>query len=221
MTPEELFFKLNKIHRAAIVAGVCVILLVAFYFLVISDMLSYINRLNKDIDKLKIAIANEKVIAKTKPQLEVKLKNLESKLKTMVASLPQSKEIEVLIRKINDLVARAALVQKTFTPGKEVVNRKLYYAKIPFRIEIHGNYEKQGRFFTSLSELPRIINVPSVVLSRSGGAGSRESSLARYAGLVNLQASINAVTFRRLSPEEIKRIDASKKKRGRRRGRRR
>lgn len=220
MTPEELFFKLNKIHRAAIVGGICIILLVAFYFLIISDMLAYINRLNKDIDKLKIAIANEKVIAKTKPQLEVKLKNLESKLKTMVASLPQRKEIEVLIRKINDLVARAALVQKTFTPGKEVVNKKLYYAKIPFQIEIHGNYEKQGRFFTSLSELPRIINVPSVVLSRSSGAGSRESSLARYAGLVNLQASINAVTFRRLSPEEIKRIEASKKKGGRR-GRRR
>jgi Tfp pilus assembly protein PilO len=219
MTPEELFFKLNKIHRAAIVAGVCALLVVAFYFLVVSDMLNQISRINKKIDKTKIAIANQREIAKTKPKLEGKLRDLEAQLKTMVASLPQKKEIEVLIRKINDLVSRAALVQKKFTPGKEVVNRQLYYATIPFNIEVLGNYEKHGRFFTSLKELPRIINVPSVSLSRSKGGG-REGSLAEYAGMVNLAAQVNAVTYRRLSPEEIKRIEAQKKANKGRRGRR-
>jgi type IV pilus assembly protein PilO len=217
MTPEELFFKLNKIHRGAIVAGVCALLLVGFYFLVVSDMLDNISRINKRIDKIKISIANQREIAKTKPQLEGKLRDLEAQLKTMVASLPQQKEIEELIRKITDLAARAALIQKHFTPGKEVVNEKLYYAEIPFTIEVNGNYEKHGRFFTSLSELPRIINVPSVTLSRSKGGG-RESALAEYAGMVNLNAQVNAVTYRRLSPQEIKAIEAAKKsKKGRRR----
>ena len=223
MTVEDVFFKLNRVHRIVIVGIICVLALVLFVVFVISDKRKSIAKTEKEIGRLKLAIVNQENTLKKKPILLKQLKALRVELRGMVASLPQKQEIEMLIRKITDLATQSALVQQKFVPGREKVNRKLYYARIPFSLTVQGDYQKQGNFFASLHDLPRIVNVPSVSFSRTGGVSERERALSRKMGLVNLQANINAVTYRRLSPEEIKRIDAAKKqgaKRGRKRRRR-
>ncbi len=221
MTVEEVLFKLNRVQRIAIVGALCVLCLVLFVFMVISDMRKSISKTEKTIGRLKLAIVNQENTLKKKPILKKQLKALKVQLKGMVASLPQKQEIELLIRKITDLASQSALVQQKFVPGKEKINKKLYYARIPFSLTVQGDYQKQGNFFASLHDLPRIVNVPSVTFSKTGGVSARERSLARKMGLVTLQANIHAVTYRRLSPAEIKRIAAkAKKKRGRKRRRR-
>lgn len=211
MSPEELFFKLNRLQRTLIVGAICVLALVGWYFLAISDIRQAISRYEQEIGKLKVQIANEQRILQEGPKLKARIEKLKSRLQTMVASLPEKQDIEALLKRITDLLAESNLVSTRFIPGQEQVNRELYYASIPISLNVRGDYFKQGAFLASLNSLPRIVNVPSIKLSPAGGMSGRESQVAQKLDLLPLTADISGVTFRRLSPEEIKRITEEKK----------
>jgi type IV pilus assembly protein PilO len=223
MNAQELFFKLNRIQRIAIVVAIAVLLQVVFYFLVVSDKLGYISALNQQINRLKMDIRNEENNLKQGPKLMAKIDGLKKKLQTMVAGLPEKQDIEELLQKISQLLSQTNLTTKRFVPGKEQINTELYYAKIPISLDIRGIYRRQGAFLAALNNLSRIVNVPNIRLSPDGNRSSTEKKL----GLWPLNANVTANTYRRLSQEEIKRIQEQNKKaqkgrrgRGRRRGRR-
>jgi Tfp pilus assembly protein PilO len=132
----------------------------------------------------------------------------------MVASLPEKQDIEALLKRITDLLAESNLVATRFVPGQEQINTELYYASIPISLNVQGDYFKQGSFLASLNSLPRIVNVPSIKLVPSG-TGGRESEIARKFEVIQLLADISGVTYRRLSPEEIKDITEQKRPAGR------
>jgi len=217
MAPEELFYKLNRLHRILILAGLGVLMLVAFYFLVISDTLDIISRLEKERERLRVDIAKQESRLQQGPKLEKQIEALKRQLETVVASLPEKQDIEALLKKITDLLSESALVAKRFVPGQEQINRELYYARIPIELSVRGDYVKQGTFLASLNNLPRIVNVPTIKLSASGGLSGREMDLAKKLDVLSLDSDISAVTFRRLSKEEIDAI--AKQKAPRPRGR--
>ena len=135
----------------------------------------------------------------------------------MVASLPEKQEIEILLKKITDLLSQTNLVAKRFVPGKEKVDEELYYATIPLELNVRGEYQKIGAFLASLNDLPRIVNVPTIKLGKAGALSSRESDLVKKLDVIALDSNVSGVTYRRLSPEEIKEItqrkaEAAKKK---------
>jgi len=210
MSPKELFFKISTLQRRLIVAGICVLLLVLFYWLFIADLRADIEKLQGQIRSTEIEITNQKKILQEGPKLLARIKDLEQKLQAMVASLPEQQEIEGLLKQITDLLSESNLVSKKFAPGKEQVNEELFYATIPIQLNVRGDYQKQGSFLMSLNDLPRIVNVPTIKLSKAGGLSGREGDLAKKLDVVSLDADINGVTYRRLSQEEIKAITAKK-----------
>jgi type IV pilus assembly protein PilO len=210
MSPEELFYKITTLQRRLIVAGVCVLLLIVFYFLVVSDMMAQIDKLQAQIGRTEIEIINQKKILADGPKLLGRIKELEQRLQTMVASLPEQKEIEGLLKQITDLLSESNLVSKKFAPGKEQINEELFYATIPIQLNVRGDYQKQGSFLLNLNDLPRIVNVPTVRLVKAGSLSGREGDLAKKLDVVSLDADISGVTYRRLSQDEIKAIAAKK-----------
>ncbi|MEW6531719.1 MAG: type 4a pilus biogenesis protein PilO [Thermodesulfobacteriota bacterium] len=210
MTAEELFFRVSKIQRLAIVIAVAALLLVAFYFLVISDNLSVISSLEQQIARIKTDIINQENIEKQGPQLKARIQELKDKLETMVASLPEKQEIEQLLQTVTQLLSETHLISKKFVPGAEQVDTELYYAKIPISLSTTGDYQKQGAFLAGLNDLPRIVNVPSISLRRASGLSPRETELASKLDLIHLEADISGETYRRLTPEEIKRVQEQK-----------
>lgn len=207
---EDIFSKVSKIQRILIVAAVCILLMVGFYFLVISDIQDQISSLEKQIGQLKIDIENQERILAEGPKLKARIQELEQKLQSMVASLPEKQEIELLLKKITDLLAESNLVATKFAPGQEQINEELYYATIPIQLSVRGDYSRQGTFLTSLNDLPRIVNVPSLRLGKSGGLSSRETDMAKKLDVIALDAEISGVTYRRLSAEEQKAITQRK-----------
>jgi type IV pilus assembly protein PilO len=214
LEPREIFFKLSKIHRILIVVVICILLLVAFYFLWVAEDLEKATALETEIGRLKLEITNQEKTKAEGPKLEARLRELDKKLETMVASLPEKQEIEVLLKKITDLLAQTNLVAKRFVPGKEQVNEELYYATIPLELNVRGEYSKIGAFLASLKDLPRIVNVPTIKLNRAGALSNRESDLVRKLDVIALDSDISGVTYRRLSPEEIKEITQRKAQAG-------
>jgi type IV pilus assembly protein PilO len=210
MSPEEIFFKITTLQRRLIVAGVCVLILVIFYFVAVSDMLVQIDKLQAQITRTEMEITNQKKVLAEGPRFLARIKELEQRLQTMVASLPEQKEIEGLLKQITDLLSESNLVSKKFAPGKEKIDEDLYYATIPIQLNVRGDYQKQGSFLLSLNDLPRIVNVPTIKLVKAGGLSGREGDLAKKLDVVSLDADINGVTYRRLSQDEIKAIAAKK-----------
>lgn len=203
MTPQEVFFKLAGWQRYAIVAGVCIALIVGFYFLFVSDMFVEISKIEKEIEQFNMQILNQKKILEQGPALEKKIEGLRAQLQTMVASLPEKQEIEGLLKKITDLLSESHLTASRFVPGQEQINAELQYATIPITLTVKGDYQKQGAFMARLQDLPRIVNVPKITLAK-GELGGRDASVAKNLEIVPLNAEISGVTFRRLSPEEVK-----------------
>jgi type IV pilus assembly protein PilO len=184
--------------------------LVIFYFVAVSDMLVQIDKLQAQITRTEMEITNQKKVLAEGPRFLARIKELEQRLQTMVASLPEQKEIEGLLKQITDLLSESNLVSKKFAPGKEKIDEDLYYATIPIQLNVRGDYQKQGSFLLSLNDLPRIVNVPTIKLVKAGGLSGREGDLAKKLDVVSLDADINGVTYRRLSQDEIKAIAAKK-----------
>lgn len=210
MSIEEVFFKVTKIQRTLIVAAVSVLLLVAFYFLVIADIRSQIDSLEQQIGKIKIEITNQENVLREGPKLKQRIEELREELQQRVALLPEKQDIEALLKKITDLLSESRVVATKFVPGKEEVNQELYYARIPIQLSISGDYQKQLNFLASLNNLPRIVNVPVIKLTKSAGSGGREGDVAKKLEVVTLDAAVNGETYRRLSPEEVKAIPKGK-----------
>jgi len=217
MNLQELFFKLTAIQRAAIVVAVGVLLLIPFYFFVVAEKLNEIDQKEKEIGRVKIEIINQQKILAQGPELKQKIQNLSAQLQSMVASLPQKQDIEALLKKITDLLSESNLVAARFVPGAETINPQLQYAAIPISLSVRGDYVKHGSFLASLRELPRIVNVPTITLKKAGGLTGRESDLARKLDVIALDAEISGVTYRRLTPEEIKALAQPKPGQPRRR----
>lgn len=214
LEPQEIFFKLKTIHRILIVVGICILLLVAFYFLWVAEDLEKVSSLEKQIGSLKLEIINQEKTLAEGPKLKARIQELEKKLQTMVASLPEKQEIEILLKKITDLLSQTNLVAKRFVPGKEKVDEELYYAEIPLELNVRGEYQKIGTFLSSLNDLPRIVNVPTIKLGKAGALSSRETDLVKKLDVIALDSNIGGVTYRRLSPEEIKVITQRKAEAG-------
>ena len=58
----ELFFKLKPIQRVAILVAVCVLLLIPFYFFVVSDKFNEIDQKQNEIGRVKMEIINQQKI---------------------------------------------------------------------------------------------------------------------------------------------------------------
>lgn len=210
MTPEEVFFKVTRLQRKLAVGLLCIVLVGLFYWLFVSDMLDQIDALEKQITRINIEIKNQEQVSAERPKLLARIKEYEQKLETMVASLPEQREIEGLLKQITELLSESNLVSQKFAPGKEQVNEELYYATIPIALNVRGDYQKQGSFLASLNDLPRIVNVPSIRLNKAASMSGREGELAKKLDMVSLEADISGVTYRRLTPNEIRAITQKK-----------
>jgi len=77
--------------------------------------------------------------------------------------LPTEKEIPGLLRNVSSLGNDVHLEFLLFQPQKEVI--KNFYAEVPVRLKLEGEYLNMEKFIKKLSELPRIINVSKLKFS--------------------------------------------------------
>jgi Tfp pilus assembly protein PilO len=201
----EIFQKLKPWQRILAVVGICVLLMVPFYFFVVSDLWDEIAAKEKAIGTVKMEIINEEKILAEGPKLEAKINDLKARLDSMVASLPEKEDIEELLKTITNLLTEFSLVSSRFVPGAEAPNVQLQYATIPVSISVRGDFKKLFAFFSQLKGLPRIVNVPTVKFVPSAGSGA-EAELAKRLGIVPVEAEITGHTFRRLSVQEVERL---------------
>ncbi|MDP3856861.1 MAG: type 4a pilus biogenesis protein PilO [Stagnimonas sp.] len=128
------------------------------------------------------------------------LAEMERSFGTMLRQLPSKTEVANLLQDISQTRVASALEEELFEPQAEAP--KDFYAEVPNRIVVTGNYHEMGQFISSVAALPRIVTIDEVELKPIGGQGSRSE----------LRMSALAKTYRYLDDGEL--MEAKPKKAG-------
>ncbi|HLL52719.1 MAG TPA: type 4a pilus biogenesis protein PilO, partial [Myxococcaceae bacterium] len=109
---------------------------------------------------------------------------LETKLQEALTELPEKKDLEELLAQLNDIGKKSGLEIALVEPVAE--SPAGFYAKIPIKMNVSGNYHEIARFLFDVSNLRRIVNVNNIKFTSPTVKNEK----------VTLQSEFLATTFR-------------------------
>ncbi len=113
--------------------------------------------------------------------------------------LPTDPDIPGFMRSINALAEASGLQISLIRPVDE--RPAQYYARIPVELKVRGGYLSLARFFHTISQLPRVINMENIKLTHPTiDPSTRE---------VHMEAEVQATTFRSVEPAGGRRTGAA------------
>lgn len=120
------------------------------------------------------------------------LKEMERRFGKMLRQLPSKAEIANLLTDISHTRAAAGLDEELFQPLSE--SQRDFYAEVPTKMVVVGNYHQLATFISGISSMPRIVTVHNIQISPTGKAKDDK---------VKLRMSLVVKTYRYLDEEEL------------------
>lgn len=115
----------------------------------------------KSIREERIQVEKEVEMLKQKKeeleQIEQELEIMRVQLKSLEAIIPQEEEIDVILRRIQQLAYDSRIDIIQFTP-KALVNKEFFSEK-PISMELTGNYHNLAVFFSKISNFSRLFTM--------------------------------------------------------------
>lgn len=182
--------KLPKAARIGILAGIGVLMCVAYYFSSYQDSSQELDRLRVEEANLQRKLSSVRIIAGNLGAFEIEIGHLEIKLKKALRQLPNEKQLEVLLTDISNLGKTAGVEIRSFQRKEEVLHD--FYAEVPIYIQLEGEYHDIGKFFELLSKLKRIVNMGSLKISV--GSESIEATRLKVSGIATTFRFIGAAS---------------------------
>jgi type IV pilus assembly protein PilO len=147
--------------------GIALLLLLGYfyYFYFFQPALEKKATLEDTLKNLEIQIAARQRIAVQIKEHKKNIEELRKSLKIALAKLPEQKEISSLLVSASEAGKEAGLEILLFQPMAPV--SKEFYAEIPVNIIVQGGYNDIERFFGSVAELPRIVNLTDIAINKS------------------------------------------------------
>ncbi len=124
------------------------------------------------------------------------LKEMERRFGTMLRQLPSKAEIANLLTDISHTRAAAGLEEELFQPMAEVPRD--FYAEVPNRMVVVGNYHQLATFISGVSSMPRIVTVHNVQISPLN-----QEKVTGNDQTINLRMSLIAKTYRYLDESDM------------------
>jgi Tfp pilus assembly protein PilO len=169
--------------QVVVFAIIGVLLYGAFWYFFYSPM--QVERDNKTATKrnLQAEVDNAKTTAARLPEFRREVERKEATLQALSRILPSQKEVDDLLRKVQQLAAESSLNVLRFKP--EATKPQNFYAEWPISLELDGSYHNLAYFFDRLSRLSRIVNVSNLEVD-----AKQEPSIAS-----TITAKCTATTF--------------------------
>jgi type IV pilus assembly protein PilO len=120
---------------------------------------------------------------------KAQLAEMEKSFGTMLRQLPNKTEVPNLLVDISQTGLAAGLEEQLFQPVGEI--RKDFYAELPIKIRLTGDYHEMGAFASGIAALPRIVTLHDIEIKPEGKGGD---------GLLTLD--VVAKTYRYLDDDE-------------------
>lgn len=120
------------------------------------------------------------------------LAEMERSFGAMLKQLPSRAEVANLLNDISQTRVAAGLEEELFEPRGEIPRE--FYAAIPNRIVVVGNYHEMGGFVSAIAALPRIVTIEDVEIRPAGGTAKSAQT--------RLRMTATAQTYRYLEDNE-------------------
>ncbi|HEX8704511.1 MAG TPA: type 4a pilus biogenesis protein PilO [Myxococcaceae bacterium] len=147
-------------------AGIIVALTAANFFLLVQPTEDDIAKQIDQRRKLDTDLAEKSEIAQNLNERRRELDVLDQKLAEALTELPEKKEIDELLAQINDIGRKSGLEIARVEPGKETSGGGEFFARIPIKMTVSGNYHEIAVFMQELANMRRIVNVNGITLEK-------------------------------------------------------
>jgi type IV pilus assembly protein PilO len=143
------------LFAAIAVAGVAV-----FYQFYVSPLNVDMEGRRQQLAALRVDIAKGSATANQLNQFKQQVADLEARLESLKAVLPEQKDVADLLRRIQTLAVQSNLTIRGFKPAPSVT--KSMHAEWPIALNLDGTYHNLGMFFDRVSKFSRIININTI-----------------------------------------------------------
>jgi type IV pilus assembly protein PilO len=186
----EKLAKVPKPIRLAAVSAALVAVAAGYYFLSLQPKQAEVAMLRANAQQLQRKLNNIRTVAANVGAFEQEVADLERQLTQALKQLPDGKQFEDLLRDISTAGKQVGVQIKSIQREPEIPHD--FYAEVPFKLSIEGDYHDLARFFERVGRLARIVNVGSldVMVKKE----SRRSTRLKVEG--------TATTFRFLKEED-------------------
>lgn len=134
----------------------------AFYwFYAMPTQAAMVSREQK-LSGLRVSIAKASTTANQLNQFRQQVAELEARLESLKAVLPEQKDVADLLRRIQTLATQSNLAIRGFKPAPSVT--KQLHAEWPIALQLDGTYHNLAMFFDRVSKFSRIINVSNITI---------------------------------------------------------
>jgi type IV pilus assembly protein PilO len=164
----------------------------AWYMFVWNDDRPVLLKAEADELDLRSQFENKQQRAANLDAYKAQLGEMERSFGAMLRQLPGKTEVPNLLVDISQTGLAAGLQERLFQPADE--QKKGFYAELPIKIRLVGNYHEFGSFVSGIAALPRIVTLHDIVITPvSDGKGS---------GFDNLTMDVTAKTYRYIEDDD-------------------
>lgn len=170
------------------------------YMIAIKDQKPILEQARAEEQNLLLTLESKSRKAANLDAYKDQLKEMERSFGAMLRQLPNKTEVPNLLVDISQTGLAAGLEEKLFQPTGE--NKRDFYAELPIKIRLTGNYHAIGNFVSGIAALPRIVTLHDIQIA----------SADAKAGPDQLQLDLTAKTYRYLDDEEQAVVTEQKRK---------
>jgi type IV pilus assembly protein PilO len=152
--------------KAIVTFLLCVLLGVAWYYLDTEEQLLALEKVEKKELSLKKEYEAKQRKAANLEAYKKQLKEMKQSFNAMLQQLPNKSEVADLLVDVSQTGLAAGLEFELFDPTGEVA--KEFYAELPIKIKVFGDYHEFGEFISGLAALPRIVTIHDVQIRSKG-----------------------------------------------------
>ena len=181
---------------------------VAVWFVVLALVLSWVfvwqsqrpelQRFQAEEQQLRTQFRDKHAKAVNLEVYKQQLTYIERSFGAMLRQLPGKTEVPNLLVDISQTGLAAGLEEKLFQPQTE--QKKDFYAELPIKIRLTGNYHEFGAFVSGIAALPRIVTLHDIVI--------KPDSKDAYDVLT---LDLTAKTYRYLDEDEVAAAEAQRR----------
>lgn len=147
----------GQLGAFVVVAGLAVFGFWKFY---VVEMQADIDIRQARLGTLRGDIARGVATARRLPEFQAQVSELEQRLESLKAVLPEEKDVAEILRRVQGLATQSNLSIQRFTPQPQ--KQQPLYAELPYKLQAEGTYHDLGKFFDRISKFHRIINVSEI-----------------------------------------------------------
>lgn len=179
------------IVKLILILLLCVGIGVGWYFMDITDQYDALARVERTEKDLRQDFEVKQAKAANLEAYRTQLAEMRETFGAMLRQLPNRTEVADLLVDVSQTGLAAGLEFELFQPQKE--QPREFYAELPIKLRVTGDYHQFGEFVSGLAALPRIVTIHDIVIKPRKGKDGK--------GAGNLELEATARTYRYLDEE--------------------